>query len=112
MGPINLRVRYRPIRIGWCVREGDLEEFRRALRLAHTFWGGRFNPVIPLGDPELARLLIKSFRVDCLYCLSDSSEGTALLDEFKYLLWPKFKKELFESLRRGPIAANLQMPLF
>ena len=40
MGPINLQVRYRPIRIGWCVREGDFEELRKALRLTHTFWGG------------------------------------------------------------------------
>ena len=101
MGPINLRVRYRPIRLGWCVKEGDLEEFRKALRLTHTFWGGRFNPIIPLGDPELARRLIKTFRVDCLYCLSDSPGGTALLEEFDHLLWPKYDKELFEDIGNG-----------
>ena len=82
MGPITIQVRYRPIRIGWCVKEGNLEEFRKALRLSHTLWGGRFNPVIPLGDPELARSLIKTFRVDCLYCLSESPEGNAVLTEF------------------------------
>jgi hypothetical protein len=109
MGPINLQVRYRPIRLGWCVKEGDLEEFRKALRLTHTFWGGRFNPVIPLGDPGLARHLIETFRVDCLYCLSESSEGTALLDEFKYLLWPKFKKELFVDVAKGRQATFLDV---
>jgi hypothetical protein len=101
MGPINLRVRYRPIRLGWCVKQGDLEEVRKALRLIHTFWGGRFNPIIPLGDPELARQLIKTFRVDCLYCLSESPEGTALLNEFEYLLWPTFNKELFIDVGNG-----------
>jgi hypothetical protein len=34
MGPINLQVRYRPIRIGWCVKEDDLAELQKALRLA------------------------------------------------------------------------------
>jgi hypothetical protein len=98
---MNLQVRYRPVRVGWCIKEGDLEEFRKVLRLTHTFWGGRFNPIIPLGDPELARRLIKAFRVDCLYCLSDSPEGSAVLEEFAYLLWPKFDKELFVDVGQG-----------
>jgi hypothetical protein len=87
-GPIHLRVRYRPIRIGWCIQAGDIEEYRRALRLTHTLWGGRFNPLIPVGDPDLARLLIKAFRVDCLYFISKSTEGSALDTEFAHLLWP------------------------
>ena len=79
MGPINLRVRYRPIKIGWCVQENNLREYRKALRLTHTLWGGRFNPIIPLGDPELARMLVRTFRVDCLYCMGQSPAGKALL---------------------------------
>jgi hypothetical protein len=71
-GAIHLRARYRPIRIGWCIQGGSLEEYRRALRFTHTMWGGRFNPLVPIDDPELARLLIKAYRVDCLYFLSDS----------------------------------------
>jgi hypothetical protein len=59
MGPIHLQVRYRPMRIGYCIKKGHLEEFRKALRLTPTLWGGRFNPIIPLGNPRLARLLIK-----------------------------------------------------
>lgn len=95
MAPVHLQVRYRPIRIGWCIKEGDIEDFRKALRLTHTLWGGRFNPIIPLGDPKLAHLLIRTFRVDCLYCISESPEGNAVLAEFKHLLWPGFHKELF-----------------
>lgn len=55
----DLQIRYRPIRIGLCIKEGDLEEFRNALWLTHTLCGGRFNPIIPLGDPRLTRQLIK-----------------------------------------------------
>src|SRR2546425_573431 len=109
MTPIHLQVRYRPIRIGWCVKEGDLEEFRMSLRLTHTLWGGRFNPVIPLGDPQLARLLVRAFRVDCLYCISQSSEGDALLADFKHLLWPTFHKDLFIRGVRGPEATFLDI---
>ncbi len=101
MGPINLRVRYRPIRIGWCIKQGDFDELRKALRLTHAFWGGRFNPIIPLGDPELARYLVKVFRVDCLYSLSESQQGTDLQAEFDYLLWPDFNKALFEDAANG-----------
>lgn len=109
MGPINLQVRYRPIRIGWCIKESGLEEFRKALRLTHTLWGGRFNPIIPLGDPRLARLLIRTFRVDCLYCLSESPEGNAVMAEFKHLFWPSFHKELFIDGMRGRLATFLDI---
>ena len=109
MGPIHLKVRYRPVRIAWCVKEGDLEEFRRALRLTHTLWGGRFNPIVPLGHPELTRLLIKTFRVDCLYCISESPEGNAVLAEFKHLLWPSLHKELFIDGMRGRLATFLDV---
>ncbi|NWG14866.1 MAG: hypothetical protein HXY20_15180, partial [Acidobacteria bacterium] len=109
MGPINLRIRYRPIKIGWCIQENNLEEYRKALRLTHTLWGGRFNPIIPLGDPELARMLVKTFRVDCLYCIGPSPEGDALLLEFKHLLWPSFHKELFIQGSAGPMATFLDV---
>lgn len=109
MGPINLRVRYRPIKIGWCVQENNLEEFRKALRLTHTLWGGRFNPIIPLGDLELARMLVRTFRVDCLYCMGQSPAGDALVQEFKHLMWPSFHKELFIQGTAGPMATFLDV---
>lgn len=108
-GPIHLRARYRPIRIGWCIQAGDFEEYRKALRLTHTMWGGRFNPVIPLGDPELARALVKAFRLDCLYFISDSQEGRALDTEFSHLLWPGFDRKLFKEGMRGPLASFLDV---
>jgi hypothetical protein len=109
MGPINLRVRYRPIKIGWCVQENNLDEYRKALRLTHTLWGGRFNPIIPLGDPGLARMLVKTFRVDCLFCIGQSPAGDALLLEFKHLLWPSFHEGLFIQGSVGPMATFLDV---
>jgi len=95
VGPINLRVRYRPVRIGWCIKTDDLTEFRAAARLSHTFWGGTFNPMIPLGDKTIAKRLIENFQVDCLHCYSQTSEGDQLLQEHQHLEWPHSYKELF-----------------
>jgi hypothetical protein len=86
-----------------------LEELRKALRLTHTLWGGRFNPIIPLGGFDLACSLIKVFRVDCLYCISQSVEGDAIHAEFKHLLWPAFEKDLFIEGSRGPMATFLDI---
>lgn len=107
---MTLQVRYRPVRIGWCVQEGNLEQLRMAWRLTHTLWGGRYNPVVPLGDMRLARYLVKTFQVDCLYPLSaDSAEAKALVSEFEYLMWPDFQQTLFEDGFNGKVAAFLDI---
>lgn len=67
MSTLSLRVKYRPIRIGWCLESGNHEQFRRALRFTHSFAGGRFNPLIPVDAPELAENLLDRFRVDVLF---------------------------------------------
>jgi hypothetical protein len=43
---IRVNVRYRPLRIAWAIRAGDLQSFRSAVRISNTLWGGRFNPII------------------------------------------------------------------
>jgi|SRR5271157_697183 len=95
--------------LAWCVQENNLEEYRKALRVTHTLWGGQFNPVIPLGDAELARSLVRVFRVDCLYCMGRSGEGDALLADFKHLFWPTYHKELFIKEPRGAVPTFLDV---
>ena len=53
MDVVNLRIRYRPMRIGLCIDEGDIEGFRVAIMLASTMWGGKFNPIIPVGESDV-----------------------------------------------------------
>ena len=62
MSTLSLRVQYRPIRIGWCLESRNRDQFRRALRLTHSFAGGRFNPLIPGDSEELAESLLDRFR--------------------------------------------------
>jgi hypothetical protein len=92
----NVRVRYRPIRIGWCIRNHNLDDFRRALRLTHALWGGKYNPVIPVGAAS-ADDLVGGFRVDLLFGLDQSSETESFVASFPYLQSPLFNTNLFEN---------------
>jgi hypothetical protein len=62
MNTLSIRLRYRPLRLGWCVLKGDMDAFRRAVRLSFTIWGGRYNPIIPVDDRKTAEALVKLFR--------------------------------------------------
>ena len=75
MNSRSLRTLYRPARIGFCIREGNLDDLRRAIKLTHTLWGGRFNPIIPVGtDLTLANNLVELFNVDFLHLTADDPQ--------------------------------------
>ena len=95
MGSLSLRVRYRPVRIGWCVESERVDQLESALRLTHAFAGGRFNPVIPVDAPELAEDLVDRFRVDLLFPVADTEPITSFVKAHDYLHWPDLDKVLF-----------------
>lgn len=95
MSTLHLRVKYRPLRIGWCIRDGNLEDLRRALRLTYTLWGGCYNPVIPLGDVEQGKEIVEAFHLDALYPVSADPSIKAFTESFKHLHWPVFFQDLF-----------------
>src|SRR5215510_8091322 len=95
MSSLSLRVRYRPIRIGWCIESGSVAQLESALRLTHAFVGGRFNPVIPVNDTELAENLIDCFRVDLLFPVAETALISSFVGTHNYLHWPRFSKTLF-----------------
>ena len=91
MSTLSLRVKYRPMRIGWCLENGSWDQLRRALQLTHSFAGGRFNPLIPVGSPNLAEDLLDRFHVDVLFPLEENDEITAFVKAHDYLQWPEFE---------------------
>lgn len=95
MNTLSVRLRYRPVRIGWCVTAGDLTAFRTAVRLSFTMWGGRYNPIIPVDEPDLAHALVRLYRVDVLQKTSEGNQTAAFTDGYKHLPWPFFHEELF-----------------
>lgn len=94
MDSTNVRVRYRPVRLGWCIRDNNWDDLRRALRLTHIFWGGKFNPIIPVASSG-ADELVRRFRVDVLVDISDDAQIKAFMDKFKHLPWPLLEPALF-----------------
>ena len=65
-----------------------MDDMRRSLLLTHTLWGGRFNPIIPVGDDIDAAQHINRFRVDVLYPAAEVSELTTFAKSFLHLRWP------------------------
>ena len=94
MGSLSINLRYRPVRIGWCVTRGDFAAFRHSARHSFSLWGGRFNPIIPIDDPAEARALIDLFRVDCLHAATKSEAVTAFIESQAHLPWPDYQGRL------------------
>lgn len=110
MGTLSVRIRYRPVRFGWCVRKGNIEDVRRALRLTFTLWGGPYNPLIPVGDPDDdGRQLVETFRIDALYAVSDDPSLKSFVNSFSHLIWPSFHEEFFVSSTTGLLATFLDI---
>lgn len=87
---------YRPLRIGWAIRTGDITAFRSAARFSFALWGGRFNPIIEVDDAEHARKLVNLFRVDTIVPVGDSELVKAFPSKFPYLPQPFFGRHVFE----------------
>jgi len=94
METLSLKIKYRPLKIGWCLPTGDFAGLREAFRLTHTMWGGRFNPIIPVKDFDYGKQLVALFRVDVLIPVSKDENVMAFIEKFPYLPNPFFPPEL------------------
>jgi len=97
MATNSIRIRYRPLRLGWCVRDRNWNDLRKALRCTHTLWGGVFNPILPVGDPDRAAQLVRLYQVDALFPAEEDAQLTAFAERFPHLRWPDVHKSLFIS---------------
>jgi hypothetical protein len=96
METVALRLAYRPLRIGWCVREGNWDDFHTVARLACAVWGGTFGPIIPIESP-VADTLVTKFAVDVLYRAdSTAPELSRFTDRYSFLNWPYLRQDLFQ----------------
>jgi len=103
MNTFSAHIQYRPIRIGFCIRENNFEDYRKALRLTHTLWGGRYNPIIPIGGgTDLESKLVESFKVDALFPVENDETISNFLKKFPHLPWPlHITENLFIQGRRS-----------
>jgi hypothetical protein len=102
METIALRLAYRPLRIGWCVRHGNWDDFHTVARLACAVWGGTFGPIIPIESP-LADTLVKKFALDVLYRADVADASLSRFsDRHSFLTWPYQHQDLFQLGHSGP----------
>lgn len=84
----DVRIQYRPLRIGFCVRNGNIQDLLFAAKLNTLLWGGIFNPIIPIGAREgLDHNLVKLFKVDVLIPVVNGDEIKKFIEHYK---WAKF----------------------
>jgi hypothetical protein len=112
MDTSRVDVCYRPLRIAWAVRSGDREAFREAVRLTHTLWGGRFNPIVLVDRPEQAKELVELFRADLVVPIGEAQETKEFAKRFPYLQNPFFpellsSEALFLKMDGAPVAAHV-----
>lgn len=114
MNTLSITVRYRPIRIGWCIRAEDFAAMRNAIKLTFTMWGGRYNPIIPIDNFEAASSLVRLFRVDVLWPVSDDEAIKEFIKRFPHLPNPFFQDELFipySNDERSPQLLDIYHPI-
>jgi hypothetical protein len=114
MDTLSLRIKYRPLRIGWCLSAGDFASLKKALQLTHTIWGGRYNPIIPVDDIDFGSQLVNLFRVDFLFPVSEDQKVTTFIKKFSYLPYPFLHNELFLKEYSGkiyPTVVDLYHPI-
>lgn len=107
MDTLRVDISYRPLRIGWVIRSGDRHAFRETVRLSHTLWGGRFNPILIADREDEARRLVDLFRVDLLLPVGDSEEVKAFPKKFPHLINPFWRDTLFVGGPKENTRANV-----
>lgn len=95
MDTVCVNIAYRPLRICWAIKVGDLGAFREAVRMNHALWGGRFNPIVIVDRDKEARAIVEAFRADIVQPLGTSEEVKAFAAGFKHLISPFMHDALF-----------------
>lgn len=92
---MRVDVCYRPLRIGWAVREGDIDAIRLAVKYSYALWGGRFNPILVIDREEEAKQLVELYRLDMIWPLGDSQEVKDFTKKFPHLIHPFYGDSIF-----------------
>jgi hypothetical protein len=97
--PPRIWLDYRPVRIGWIVADRDVAQLTTAASWNSCLWGGRFNPIIPMADRELAAKLIRVFGVDVLLPVEATDETAAFIGSYPHLHFTFWGNSIFSDKR-------------
>ncbi len=94
MASINLSIKYRPVRTGFLVRDGSIDDLVKAAGINTLLWGGIYNPIIPVStDSKFAERLMNLFSVDVLFPVSHTKEIDDLIKKYPFLRDPEYYAE-------------------
>lgn len=89
MSSTSVYITYRTVKVGWCIRKGDLDSLRSSAKLSFLCWGGTLNPYIVVddsGDNAEAMGMIQLFRPDILIPVSpDDAVLNGFIAKFPHL---------------------------
>lgn len=89
MATLSIHAHYRPLRIGFLVEHGNIDQVLSSASLNTAIWGGIYNPIIPVGgNGSLTDRLIRLFRVDVLYPVAETDILTGVFNSYPWLQWP------------------------
>ena len=90
MATTTLSLKYRPLRVGFLVREGSIEDLVKAAGINTLLWGGIYNPVIPVSttSKNISNQLLKLFSVDVLFAVSRTNEIDEIVNNNPFLRDP------------------------
>ncbi len=83
--PPRIWLDYRPVRIGWVVDEPNVDALAAAAEFNTCLWGGRYNPIIPCRETQLATALVKLFNVDVLVPVNETESTAAFIRAYPHL---------------------------
>lgn len=96
MASINLSIKYRPVKIGFSVRDGSIEDLVKSASINTLLWGGIYNPIIPVSeDIKFAEQLINFFSVDVLFPVFHTNEIDELMKNIPYFVTPDIMLKIF-----------------
>jgi hypothetical protein len=106
MNTTRVDINYRPLRIAWAIKSDDLASFRHAVRLSHTMWGGRFNPIVLVDKPN-AKDVVEAFRADVIVPIGESGDVKSFPAQIPHLISPFFPDTLFFQDKNRPGRARV-----
>ncbi|WP_448590307.1 hypothetical protein, partial [Thermodesulfobium sp.] len=99
MASINLSIKYRPVRIGFLVRDGSIDDLVKAAGINTLLWGGIYNPIIPVStNSKFAEQLMNLFSVDILFPISHTKEIDDLIKKYSFLRVPDYYARYTENI--------------
>src|SRR5579859_2164500 len=98
MATTTLSIRYRPIRIGFLVNDGTIDDLVKAAGINTLLSGGIRNPIIPIStrNRTFANQLLDLFAVDVLFAVSHTPEIDELIKANPFLRDPsRYAENIF-----------------